>query len=142
RHAAGHAQVVFEHCEPPVAQPHQVSADYGDINVTPHADSSHLAAVVFATVYQFARHDSVVQDFSVVINVFKEEVERRDALRQSFINRGPFAGSDDAGQQVVRKNLLRAFVVAVNGESDSLVEETYVGGLLPLLQFGRSQFQQ
>ena len=55
----------------------------------------------------------------------------------------PFGAGDDARQQVVRKNPLGAFVAAVDGERDALVQKRHVGGLLLAAHFfGRKAEQQ
>ncbi len=46
----------------------------------------------------------------------------------------PFGAGDDAREQIVGEDLLGAFVAAVDGEGDALIEEAEVGGLLAATQ--------
>ena len=62
-------------------------------------------------------------------------IERGDALGEAALDAVPFGRGDEAGQQVVGKDALRAFVASVDGESDALGEEGQVGGLLAALEF-------
>ena len=54
----------------------------------------------------------------------------------------PLGAGDDARQQVVGKDALGAFVVAVDREGDALVQEGAVGGLLAVPPLGRRQLEQ
>ena len=55
----------------------------------------------------------------------------------------PLGAGDDARQQVVREDALGAFVAAVNGEGDALVQKRHIGGLfLAPHFFGRQPEQQ
>ena len=49
---------------------------------------------------------------------------------------------DDARQQVVRENALGAFLAAVHGESDALVQKRHVGRLLAAAHLGQRHFEQ
>ena len=49
----------------------------------------------------------------------------------------PFGCRDDARHQVVREDLFGAFLAAVDGEGDALIQEAEVGGLLSALQLVR-----
>ena len=103
---------------------------------------AHLAAEVAATVNQFAGHDAIGQNSAAVVNVFQKQVQRRDPLRQSAFDLPPFLVRNDARQQVVGKDALRAFVVAVHRKGDALMQKREVGRLLALAHFLGRQLQQ
>ncbi len=78
---------------------------------------------MFAGVNNFAGHYAVFNNFAFVIDIFEKKIQRRDPLCQPALDFFPFRRGDNPGQQVVRKNALRAFVISVDGKSDSLIEE-------------------
>ncbi len=128
--AARHAQVVFQHHKAPVGKPDQVRAHHGDIDILGRRNAAHLPPEMLAAIDHFARHDAVGQAAAFVVDVAQEQIERRDALRQSALDGLPLGAGDDARQQIVREDALGAFVAAVNGERDALVQKRHVGGLL------------
>jgi hypothetical protein len=73
---------------------------------------------------------------------FEEEIQGGDALRESALNLAPFLVRNDSRQQIVRKDALRALVVAVHRESNALVKERKVGCLLALSQLFCRKFEQ
>ena len=87
--AGGHAQVVFEDDELAGVEAEQIGADDGDVDVARHLEAAHLAAIVLATVDQFAGNDAVVEDFGVGVDVAQEEIERGDALGESALDAVP-----------------------------------------------------
>jgi hypothetical protein len=58
-----------------------------------------------------------------MVDVVQEQVERQHPLGEAFFEQFPFAVGDDARHQVEGKNALDTLVLAVYGESNSLVEE-------------------
>ena len=68
------------------------------------------------------------------VDVAEEEVEGGDALGEAALDAVPLGGGDQAREQVVGEDALGAFVAAVDGEGDALVEEGEVGGLLAALK--------
>ena len=95
-----------------------------------------------AAVNQFARNDAIRQNSAVVVNVFEKEIQRGDALRQAVLDLAPLLVGNDPRQQIVRKDPLRALVVAVDRERDALVQKRQVGRLLALAQFLGRKLQQ
>ena len=126
-HARGHAQVVFEHDELASVKAQQIRADDRDVDVARHLQAAHLAPIVLAAVDELARNDAVVEDFGVGVNVAQEEIERGDALREAALDAIPLLRSNQARQQVVREDALRAFFAAVDGEGDALGEKREIG---------------
>ena len=127
RHAARHAQVVFEDDEPAVFQADEIAPRHRHVDVAVHADAAHLTAIVLAAVEQLARHDALGEDAALVVDVLQEQVDGRQALRQAVDERLPLGGGDDPRQEIERKDTLGAFFVAVDGEGDALGEERLVG---------------
>ena len=98
----------------------------------------HLAPEVPRQHDQAARHDPVVEDLLVVVDVVDEEVERLDALPQPRLDQPPLAGRDQARDQVERKDPLSPLRrVGVDGEGDPLVQEGAVGEIAGAAQCAR-----
>ncbi len=130
-HAARHAQVVLEHDEPAVLEPHEIAAGDRDVDVAVDPDAAHLAPEVPAAVEQVARHDAFGENPALVVDVLEEEVDGRQPLREARSERAPLGRGDDPGQQVEGEDPLRALFVAVDGEGDALGQEGLVGLDLP-----------
>ena len=77
-----------------------------------------------------------------MIDVFQEEVQRQDALRQAAFDRLPLCGGEDARHQVIGEDALGAMLLTIDGEGDALVQERKIGGLLPIAQLIIGQFGQ
>src|SRR5882757_2249067 len=142
RNTARHTEIIFQHGKAAIRQADQIRATDADINSAWHVESAHLATVVPATVDQRARNDSIGQYSSGMVDVFQEHVQGGDALRQSLFDLGPFVGRDDPRKKVVGKDALGSLLVAVNGESDALMQEGQVGSYLVLAQFFRRKLEQ
>ena len=97
---------------------------------------------MFAGVNNVSGHDAVFNDFSLMIDIFEEQIQRRDPLSQSALDLFPFRRCDNPGQQIVRKNPLRAFVISVDGKGDPLVEERLVSLVFAPSQLARTQAQK
>src|ERR1700746_3258558 len=69
-------------------------------------------------------------------------MRRRDALREAALNRFPFGGRDDPGEQIVRKDSLCALVAPINGERNALIEEGLVRLMFAALQLVPPQIQE
>jgi len=84
---------------------------------------------MFAGVDDAAGHDAVFNDFALMVDIFEEEIQRGDPLRQSALNPFPFRRRDDPEQQIVGKNPFRPLIVPIHGESNALVEEGLVSAV-------------
>jgi hypothetical protein len=82
----------------------------------------------------FAGYDALLEDALLAINVRQEVVQRRHALREAFFQVRPFAGGNDAWQEVEGKNLFRSAVVGVDGEGHPAVHKGLVRRVLALHQ--------
>src|SRR5690348_10211870 len=98
-------------------------------------DAAHLTSEVFASVDQFARDNTIVEDFAIVINIFKKQVQRCDTLRQSIFHRLPLRRRDDTRQQIIRENALCSFIASVDCEGNALMQKREIGGTLATLKF-------
>src|SRR5580704_7866632 len=127
---ARYPKIIFQHGKAPVWKPHQVGAADADVNPPRHGQIAHLTPEVAATVYQFPRYDAIRQNFSAVVNVLQEKIQRRDSLGESTFNLPPFVVGNDSGEEIIRENTFGAFIVAVNREGDSLMQKRQVCGLL------------
>ncbi len=94
---------------------------------------------MLAAVDHLPRNDSILKNPSLVIDVLQEEIQRGNPLCQSKLHGCPFGCSDDAWNQVIRKNLLRTLLASIDREGDALVQEAEIGCLLPPLQLLNGQ---
>ena len=58
-----------------------------------------------------------------MVDVFEKKIQGGNALGEAALDFAPFLVGNDARQQVVGKNALGAFVVAVDREGDALVQK-------------------
>ena len=119
-HAAWHAKIVLEHDEPAVGPADEIGPDHRQIAALRHVHATHLAAIVPARVDNLARDDLVRQDAALMINVLQKQIEGGDALGEARLDLPPLGASDNARQQVVRKDLLGPLLAAVNVKGNSL----------------------
>ena len=94
---------------------------------------------LLAAVYNLTRHNAVLQDPALGVNIFQEQIERGDALGQALLDHSPFGSGDHAGQQVVGEDFLGAFFAAVHRKGDALVQKGKIGRLLAPFDFCRRQ---
>ncbi len=92
--------------------------------------------------HQLARHDAFREDSALVVDVLQEQIDRGEPLRQATFDRAPFAGRDDAWQQIVREDALGPGFVSVDGERDALGQERLVGVGLPLAELRQRGCEQ
>src|ERR1700674_2443788 len=121
--AARYSEIVFQHGKAPIWKPHQIGAADADVDPARHRQVAHLTTEVAATVYQFPRYDAIRQDFSGVIDVLQEKIQRCDSLGESTFDFAPFVVGNDSGEEIIRKDTFDAFVVAIYREGDSLVQK-------------------
>jgi len=140
-HAAGHAQVVFEHvvAATAVGLGGADDVDAGDVRVDAarHVDAHHLGAELRVAQDLLGRHMARLDDLLAVIDVVDETVQRAHPLRQALFHLGPFVRRDDARDQVERDQAfvarvlrVRFFVLgAVHGEGDAHPAKDHLGFL-------------
>ena len=58
-----------------------------------------------------------------MINVFQEQIQRRNPLRETVLDFPPFRVRNDPRQQVIGKHPLGALFVAVDRERNPLMQE-------------------
>ena len=97
-------------------------------------DAHALRAVKGGRANDFLGDDLVLEDLLVVVDVVDEVVERVDALFEPALDPLPLLGAHDAGDQVERKNALRAGGVAVDVEGDAHLQQQTLGGTLAAQQ--------
>ena len=122
--AAGTAAIVLQHHVSAVRTADQVRAADVNINVLGDIETDEFAAEMFAGKDEKGRNDAVLDDFLLVVNVAQEKIERGDTLDQAAFQMLPFAGRDDAGNQVEGKNPLHALGVTIDIEGDALAEKS------------------
>ena len=133
-HAAGYAQVVFEHVVLAVAfgvrRTHDVDAGNVGVNLVRHIHTHHLGAELGVALNLVTRHDAGFQNFLVVVDVVDEAVKRIDTLHQPLFHAGPLVGRNDARNQVKRDQALGAGAVlvffAVDGEGNAHSAEDHL----------------
>ena len=110
-------------------QADQVRPDHGDVNIARHLQPAHLSPEMPAAVNDFAGHGAIGKNAAFVINVAQKQIERGNALGQAALDEAPFRAGNQAGQEIVRKDLLGAFFPSINREGDALVQKGQVGGV-------------
>src|SRR4051794_11272462 len=90
--------------------------------------------IVAATIDERTGNDLILQNALIGINIFEKEVERGNTLGQAKLYERPLMGSDNTRQQIIRPDTLGSLLISIYSESDALVKERQVGGLLPLAQ--------
>lgn len=105
-----------------------------DVDVLGHVESHELTAEMLRPEDVVWRDDPVLEDFLIVVDVVQEEIERRDALDQSLLDRLPLAVGNDARHQVEREDALGSLIVVVDREGDAPAHEGQVDcRLLPFV---------
>ena len=122
-HPARAASVVFQHEILAVAVANEVAAADVDIDVLRHVEAHELRAEMFRALDHLARHDALLHDPLLVIEVVQEHIQRGDALHQPALDVLPLGARDDARDGIEGHDPLRALVVAIDGEGDALIEE-------------------
>ncbi len=74
-------------------------------------------------------------------------IQRGEALDEAAFDVLPFLGGDDAGDEIEGEDALGAFIAAVNGKGDALIQVGFLGQLalafkLALLHLAESLGQQ
>ena len=77
-----------------------------------------------------------------MINVLEKQIKGGDALGETRLDLPPLGASDNARQQIVREDLFRAFLTAVNVEGDPLIQEGKIRRLLAPPELIRRNRQQ
>jgi len=134
-HAAGHAQVVFQHVVGAAAvglrRAHDVDARDMRVDLARQVHTHHLGAELAVLEHVLGRHDAGLEDLLTVVDVVQEAVQRRHALRQALLHAGPFIAGDDARDQVEGDQPLGAGAVfvfgAVDREGDADAAEDHLG---------------
>src|SRR5258706_7906529 len=139
--AARYPKIVFQHGEAAVWKPHQVGAADADVNPARDSQIAHFAPEVAATVYQFPGYDAIRENLSAMVNVLEEQIQRRDSLGESTFDFAPFVVGNDSGEEIIRENTFRAFIIAVYGEGYSLILKREVSRLLAFAHFFGSHLQ-
>jgi hypothetical protein len=120
------AAVVFQHQIIAVLVADQVRAANVDVNALRHLKIHELTPEMLSRQNEKLRHDAVLHDFLLVINVVQEKIQRGDALREAALDVLPFIRRDDARQKVEGENFLRPLRVAINIERDALPQKARV----------------
>ena len=121
--AGGRAQVVLEHEVVAVLVAHDVDAGDVRVDAAGRIDADHLAAEVAGAEDERARDPAVPEDLLLVVDVVEEEVERLHPLDEAALDVDPLGARDHARDQVEREDPLEPFLLAVDREADSLVQE-------------------
>src|ERR1035437_6530987 len=85
-HAARNAQVIFQHHELTAWKSDEIRPHHSHVNIVRHLQPAHLSAELLAAVYDLAWHNAIRKDFSVVVDIFQEEIERGNPLDESLFD--------------------------------------------------------
>ena len=121
RDAGRHAQVVFEDVDTAVDVAHQIGAADMRPDAVRRTHAHTLGAEILRLLDQFARHDAVVQNVLLVIDVVDESVQCIDALCQPARDDVPLALDDESRNDVERPLAIdrAAAFTGVDGERDA-----------------------
>jgi hypothetical protein len=136
------ATVVFQHEIIPFVIANQIRAADVNVNVLGHIEVHELAAEMFSGQHVLRRHDTILENFLLMINVVEKEIQCGDALRQTAFEVFPFLGRNDAWQQIKRENFLRAGRIAIDVEGDALPHQGEVHRLPFEAEFFRRDLLQ
>ena len=121
------AGVVLQHQEAPGLVADDVGAADMHIGAVRRIEADHRLAVGRVAQHQFARHDAVLQDLPVVIDVVQEQVQRAHALDDAGFQRAPFLRGDHARDQVERQDAVDRGGVGIDGEGDAALQQVALG---------------
>ena len=125
--AGGRARVVFQHIEGVGVVAHDVDAGDVQVDVVRHLLAVHLRAEHRVLEHQIFRHDAGAQHFTLAVDILEIEVERLDALLQSLAQPVPFAGREDARDDVERNEPFLRVGLAIDREGDADPAEEELG---------------
>lgn len=131
-HAAGGAQVVFQHVVGAVAVAHQVDPGDVGVDVAVQVQALHGDLVALVGQHLLGGDDPGLDDALLVVEVGEEQVQRLDALDAAALDHAPFAHGDGAGDGVEGNQALGALLVPIEGEGDTGPVEQQVGFAPPL----------
>ncbi len=125
--AGGGARVVLQHVEVAVRPAHEIGTVDVDVGPEGNVDALHFRAVVLVADHQVARHDRVVQDFLVVVDVPEKVIERGDPLLDPGFQPGPVAARDHPRDHVEGQDAVDRVALGIDGEGDPEVIELQLG---------------
>ena len=107
------AQIILKHIKSTVVIPYQVDTGNMDINIIRNLQLVHFAQEMRARVNDIYRNYAILNNKLVVVNILQEQVQRGKSLLDALLHKGPFAGSDDAGDNIKREYLLYPLAAVV-----------------------------
>ena len=133
--ARGDTQVVFQHPPAAVLALDQVLA--GDVreDAAGRGHAVDLREVAGRGVYVFLRHDAVMDDGLVGVDVLQIGVQGVDALLQALLQFVVFVGFDNARHGIVREEPVMVFAVLVDAEAYAVAGQLAVDRLATVYQF-------
>ena len=133
--ARGDAQVVFQHPPAAIFTLDQVFA--GDVreDAAGRGHAVDLREVAGRGVYVFLRHDAVMDDGLVGVDVLQIGVQGVDALLQALLQLVELVGFDDARHGIVREEPVMVFAVLVDAEAYAVAGQLAVDRLATVYQF-------
>ena len=120
-HARGHAQVVLQHAERAVQAPHEVHSRHVHVHAAGRAEADHLLQPGPRARDQLARHDALVQDALLGVDVREERVQRLHPLHEPALDHGPLARRDHARDRVEREHNQSIGAVTIDPSSPDVV---------------------
>ena len=132
RDARRHAQVVLEHVDRAVAIAHEIRA----ADVRPDAVRRLAADARRQKVRRrrddVVRHDAVVDDAPVVVEIVDEVIQRLQPLNQAALDARPLRRLDRARNDVERPRAVDVLAFGVDRERDAHLDDRPLGVGLPL----------
>ena len=91
-----------------------------DVNILGHGKVHELTAKMFSGKNVMRRHDTILHNALLMIDVVQEEVQCGDALHETSLDVFPLLGWNDARYKVERENPLCPARVAIDIERHAL----------------------
>ena len=113
------AGIVIQHEELIITGPHDIGADNVGIDIAGRGHADHIGQIGLIIGDQLPRHLAGPQDFLPMVNVMKERVQRTHPLLDTARKLAPFAGRQNARDNIERNEALFGLFASVHVERDA-----------------------
>ncbi len=121
------AGIVLQHAEDAGLVADQIDAGDMGIGAVGDVDALHLGPVIGIAQHQLGRHDAVLQDLLIVIDVVQEQIDRLHPLDHPGLDRLPFVRGDHARDHVKGQDAVDRIAFGIDREGDAEIEQLALG---------------
>ncbi len=132
--AGGRAQIVLQHVELVLADPHDVDADDVAVDVERRVVADHLRQEGIVAEDQVGGDAAGADDLLAMVDVVEEGVERPHPLLDAALQVAPFMRGNDARHEIEGDQPLQRVLAAVDGKGDAEPAEENLRLLLLALE--------